>query len=127
MMTLTAYLMLASLVPSTTYGYGEGMCGDPGHARPCATGAITASGERFDTRIPQVAIALPSKMRIRAQRIRLRIEGGKCQWVRLVDKMNERFTAVRGFDVNPAALRILTGKPATNSWRGRIEMCTVNQ
>ncbi len=122
-MTLTAFLMLASLLDSTTYGYGEKMCGDVGKPVVCAKGAITASGEPFDVEVPQVALALPAKWRVRAQRIKLRVSGGKCQWVRLVDKMNARWVGLRGFDLNPAALSLLTGNRAIKHWTGRVEIC----
>ncbi len=121
-MSMTMYLLLASLFPSTTYGYGERMCGDPGHTRTCALGAVTASGEAFDPTVPQVALALPVVSRVRAKYVRLRAEGGVCQRVRLVDKMNARYVAVRGFDLNPAALKLLTGKRGPN-WSGRVELC----
>jgi hypothetical protein len=123
-MTVTAYLLLASLFPSTTYGYGEIMCGDVGQPRACSKGAVTASGLPFNTAVPQVALAMPTDMRIKARKIRLRIAGGKCQWVMLADKMNERWIGARGFDLNPAAQALLTGKPAVKHWTGRVELCT---
>ena len=90
-MTLTLYILLASMLPSTTYGYGEIMCGDVGKARSCATGAVTASGARFDTEVPQVALALPTRLRLKGRHVRLRVDGGKCHTVALADKMHERW------------------------------------
>ena len=119
---LTAYLFLASLVPSTTYGYGELMCGDPGKAVSCGKGAWTASGMAFDPGIPQVALAVPSPLRIDAQRVWLRVPGGACKRVWLADKMAARWVGVRGFDLNPAALRLLTGREGPN-WSGQVEVC----
>jgi hypothetical protein len=124
-MNLIAYLLLASLVPSTTYGYGEIMCGDVGKPRRCSDGAVTASGLVFDTKVPQVALALPARMRLKSRRIKLRLPGGKCQTVTLADKMNERYIGVRGFDLNPAALELLTGKGAVPHWSGRVELCDI--
>jgi hypothetical protein len=99
------------------------MCGDVGRPRPCTTGAVTASGAPFDTTVPQVALALPAARRLKARRLRLRVEGGRCHWVLLADKMNERWIGVRGFDLNPAALSLLTNKPANPNWKGRVELC----
>jgi hypothetical protein len=122
-MSLTAYLLLASMFPSTTYGYGEMMCGDVGKPQPCDSRAVTASGLAFNPETPQVALALPIRLRLKAMRVRLRIPGGQCRWVTLADKMNERWIGVRGFDLNPAAQRLLTGRPATSYWSGRVELC----
>jgi hypothetical protein len=124
-MSLIAYLLLASLLPSTTYGYGEIMCGDVGKPRRCNDGAITASGLVFDTSVPQVALALPARMRLKSRRIKLRLPGGQCKTVILADKMHERWIGNRGFDLNPAALRLLTGKDAVPTWSGRVELCDV--
>ena len=111
------------MLTSTTYGYGEKMCGDPGHARTCDKGAVTASGIKLDPELPQVAIAAPASMLLKAQRIGLQVPGGKCVWVSLVDKMNERWIGVRGFDLTPGALKLLTGKPATKYWTGQVSVC----
>ena len=117
------YLMIASLVPSTTYGHGELMCGDVGKPVACAVGAVTASGVPFNPAVPMVAIAMPANRRLVARHVWLRVEGGECRRVRLTDKMNARYIGVRGFDLTPAAVRLLTGKPATKHWSGRVEVC----
>jgi len=122
-MLLTQLLLLASMLTSTTYGHGEMFCGDIGKAVPCSKGAITASGIEFDPSVAMVAIAAPTKLVLRAKTIGLRVPGGKCRRVKLADKMNPRYIGVRGFDLTPAAVQLLTGKPATKYWSGRVEVC----
>ena len=121
-MGIETLLLIASLMRSTTYGYGEFMCGDIGKPVPCAKGAITASGIEFDPSLPMAAIAAPTKFVLRAKVIGLRVEGGKCKRIHLVDKMNPRYIGVRGFDLSPAAVKLLTGD-AHPKWSGRVEVC----
>lgn len=128
MPTLLELLVIASGLTSTTYGFGEHNCGDIGRPRICATGAITASGVPFVISVPQAAIAAPTKMRLGASVVWLRLgddQHGPCHPVALVDKMNPRYIGVRGFDLNPAAQSLLTGKPATRHWSGRVHVCSV--
>lgn len=122
---LSYYLMLASGLLSTIYGFGEWNCGDVGSPKPCAEGAITASGEDFNPQLPQVAIAAPFNMRLKAMPIWLRVEGGLCYKVQLVDKLNERYVGIRGFDLTPAAVALLTGKDATEYWSGVVHVCDI--
>ena len=122
-MNLNALLLLASLLKSTTYGYGELMCGDIGHPVKCDKNAITASGIKLDPNTPQVAIAAPAAMRLAGRYIGLYVSGGKCTRVRLVDKMNARYIGERGFDLTPGALAALTGKKATKYWTGVVSVC----
>lgn len=122
-MYLNQLLLLASMLTSTTYGHGELMCGDIGKAVPCVKGAVTASGLPFDPTVPMVAIAAPTAMVLKARTIGLRVPGGKCRGVKLADKMNPRYVGVRGFDLTPAAVALLTGAPATKHWSGRVELC----
>lgn len=121
-MVLAQLLLLASLLPSTTYGYGEKMCGDPGKAVACDSNAVTASGVPFNPDVAMVALAMPAKLRLKATHIGLRVPGGKCKLVLLADKMNERYVGKRGFDLTPAALRLLTGSSGP-MWSGRVEIC----
>lgn len=123
-MELAQLLLLASLLPSTTYGYGEVMCGDIGSPRACDSSAVTASGVGFDPTRAMVAIAAPAGLRLKARVIGLRVPGGKCRKVLLADKMNPRYIGVRGFDLTPAAVALLTGKPASPVWSGRVEVCS---
>jgi hypothetical protein len=117
------FLLLASGLVATTYGYNELMCGDVGKPVPCALGAITASGVPFDPSLPQVALAAPSNIRIRATWIYIKAEGQQCKKVHLVDKMNERWIGVRGMDLTPAAVELITGKPASETWSGKVFVC----
>lgn len=119
------YLLIASEVVSTTYGYGEGNCGDV-IPRPCTYGAVTASGMVFDPNEATVAIAVPRQLRVRAQRIGLRMPGDNCVEVILNDKMNERWIGTRGFDLSPAAVAKVTGSSPSPSWSGRLEYCKVS-
>ncbi len=125
-MGIETLLLIASLMRSTTYGYGEFMCGDVGKPRPCEKGAITASGVEFDPTKPMAAIAAPFNMVLKAQVIGLRVEGGKCKRIHLVDKMNPRYIGKRGFDLSPAAVRLLTGD-AHPGWSGRVEVCSLRK
>ncbi len=126
-MAITQLLIVASLLTSTTYGYGELMCGDVGKPRTCDKNAVTASGVPFNPDVAMVAIAAPVNLRLTAQYIGLRVPGGVCRKVLLADKMNERWIGVRGFDLTPAAVRLLTGQPATRHWSGRVEVCELKK
>jgi hypothetical protein len=120
---LAVWILLATKSISTTYGYGELMCGDPGKVRPCKKGAVTASGDIFDPDIPSMAIAIPANYKMPSVTIQVRDVSGKCHTVRLNDKMNEKWIGHRGFDISPAAVELITGKPATPTWSGVIELC----
>lgn len=123
MPTLTELLIVASGLHSTTYGFGETKCGDTHAPIPCAYGALTASGDVFDPDVPTAAIAAPFKLRLRAQTIWLRVPGKACHPIRLNDKLHPRWIGQRGFDLSAAAVRQLTGKPATPYWSGIVEVC----
>jgi hypothetical protein len=122
-MEIIKYLLLASFLRSTTYGYGELKCGDVGKARTCDKGAVTASGVEFNPDVASVAVSAPFKLRLKSQWIRLRVAGGKCHKLKLLDKMHPRYIGERGFDLTPAAVRLLTGKAAAPNWSGRVELC----
>lgn len=117
------YLAIASGLVSTVYGGGEMFCGDVGKPVACAHGAITASGEVFDPTIPMVAIAAPYGVRLRARMVSLKVPGGECRPVLLADKMNPRWIGVRGFDLTPAAVELLTGGAQGLKWSGRVQVC----
>jgi hypothetical protein len=124
-MTLLQAIALASGLQATTYGHAELACGDIHAPVPCTHGAVTASGELFDPGLATVAIALPTRTRLRAADIWLRVGDGRCHRVRLNDKMNPRWIGVRGFDLTPRAVELLTGKPATRHWSGVVHVCRV--
>lgn len=117
------YLAIASGLISTTYGGGEMFCGDVGKPVACAHGAVTASGVIFDPAIPMAAIAAPSGVRLRSRIISLKVPGGECRPVLLADKMNPRWVGVRGFDLTPAAVELLTGGVQGLKWSGRVQVC----
>lgn len=119
------YIMIASGLHSTTYGYSELMCGDIGKPVKCSVGAITASGEVFDPQIPSAAIFSPTRLRMwkRASVMPLRIlPDGKCMFIRINDKGNPRYIGKRGFDLTPASVKLLGGKVA-DTWSGKVEVC----
>lgn len=116
-------LAIASGLVSTVYGYGETMCGDVGRPRPCSHGAVTASGDIFDPSIPSIAIAAPAHFRLKPTKIFLRVGDGPCKPVLLLDKMNPRYMGIRGFDLTPAAVELLTGTPATAYWSDIVHVC----
>lgn len=125
---LKYYLTLASGLISTTYGYGERMCGDVGAAVACIAGAVTASGEEFRPQeVASAAVAAPARLRIEATEVHLKIYPGPyaCRPVRVNDKMNPRWIGKRGFDLSPAAVELLTGQPATERWSGVVQVCGV--
>lgn len=118
-------ISIASGLLSTTYGHGELFCGDVGKPVPCSVGAVTASGETFHpTTVPSAAVAAPFKVRLDARWIRLKLAGPfPCKRVRLNDKMHARYVGVRGFDLSPSAVRLLTNRPASSYWSGIVEVC----
>ena len=120
---LDQLLLIASGLLASTYGHGEQMCGDIGKPVPCRYGAITASGVIFDPKKPQAAIAAPTDYVITERTIYLRVRGGTCQPIQLVDKMNPRYIGNRGFDLTPAAVRLLTGKPASEFFLQPVYVC----
>jgi hypothetical protein len=122
-MGINEVLLAASGLLSTVYGFGERNCGDVGSARPCELGATTASGVAFDPRIPMVAVAAPFTLDIDARFIFIRTSTSRCMKVLLADKMNERYIGVRGFDLTPAAVKLLTGKEATPYWSDKVFLC----
>lgn len=123
-MSLEALLLVASSVISTTYGYDELFCGDIGKPIPCSIGATTASGLPFDPNYPMIAIAAPTSFRLQARVIYVKLVGSsKCHAVLLADKMSPRFISERGFDITPAAQRLLTGEDPSPTWSGYIEVC----
>lgn len=124
-MSLIELLIIASGLLSSTYGHGERFCGDIGFPVPCELGAITASGVAFNPGLAQAAIAAPTRMVMRDSFIYLRVDSGPCRKIHLVDKMNPRWIGKRGFDLTPAAVKLLTGKPATRHWSGRVFVCSV--
>ena len=117
------YLVIASGLISTTYGHGEARCGDYGQPRACEQGAVTASGQTFQPEVPSAAIALPRNRILRARIVHLRVGDGPCKPINLNDKLNERYIGKRGFDLSPAAVQLLTGKPATRHWSGTVHVC----
>jgi len=125
-MLLDIFIVLASGLEATTYGFGEYFCGDYGSPRPCSYGAVTSSGVVFDPDVPQAAVAAPRWLKFRPRVVFLRVDGSsRCHPIRVVDKMNSRWIGKRGFDLTPAAVRLLTGKTPTKYWSGRVHVCGV--
>lgn len=123
-MLLIKFIILAHGLRATTYGWGGWNCGDIGNPQPCVYGAITASGEVFDPDIPSAAVAAPSNLHIEGVWVWLRVDGGPCVKIRVNDKSNPRWIGHRGFDLSPAAVKLLTGQ-ATKYWSGKVYLCEV--
>lgn len=123
-----AYVKLASAFISTTYGYGEMMCGDTDKPQVCSKGAITASGVPFEPDKPTIAVPMPANMRLRAPlSVSLYSEAlGECVQMWLTDKKNAKFIGNGGLDLSPGALKALGIKPSKH-WSGRVELCTNNE
>ena len=127
--TIATYLLIANGLLATTYGWGEKNCGDIGKAVSCSKGAVTASGDLFDPEVANAAMALPTNIRmVKGLRLPLRImhaDGsyGTCHWMPVNDKMNPRYIGVRGWDLSPAAVNLLTGGKAHRKWSGKVQIC----
>lgn len=132
--TLMDYIKEADGKISTTYGWGEWMCGDYGHPAPCAKGAVTASGEVFHPdEIATAALFIPRRFGIykKAQTVKLTLSPDRktgCVTVRVNDKGNERYYGRLGFDLSKFALKRLL--EATNQeylykpqWMGEVYLC----
>lgn len=121
---LQILLSTASGLLATTYGFGEYTCNDVKNPQPCAYGAVTSSGEVFDPQKASAAIAAPFSMRLKPTWIRLKLVGPyPCRTVRLNDKMNKRWIGTRGFDLSPAAVKLLTSRKPMVYWSGAVEVC----
>ena len=105
------------------FGIVKSNCGDIGTPEPCAKGAITASGEMFDPDTPSMAVAAPTNMRITAKDIWIRTDNTECIKIRVNDKMNPRYTGERGFDLSPAAVKLLTGQEPKPYWSDKVYVC----
>lgn len=125
MLSITFFVILAASHQATTYGFGETMCGDYEQAPlPCAEGALTASGEELDPDEISAAIPLPRTYPlVKPLTLKVKAHDGKCFTLRVNDKAHERWIGKRGFDLTPAAQRMITGKEPTRYWKGRIELC----
>lgn len=117
------FVLLASNLLATTYGHGELMCGDIGNPAKCEKGAVTASGVEFDPEIPMAAVAAPTRAKVKPIWIWLQYNSRPCVRILLADKMNPRYIGRRGFDLTPAAVKLLTGQEPTTHWSGKIRVC----
>lgn len=123
-MILAPYIIAAHGLLATTYGWSEMNCGDIHAPRKCELGATTASGLPFDPNIPFVAIAAPADYVLRPTVVYLKTRTGRCHALNIIDKMNPRYIGIRGFDLSPAAVTLLTGKPAHPKWQERLYLCS---
>lgn len=132
--TITDYIKEADGKMSTTYGWGEWMCGDYGKPAPCANGAITASGEVFhpDTEAT-AALFIPRRFGIykQARDVALTLNADRktgCVTIRINDKGNERYYGRLGFDLSRHALKILLDANGQSelfnrTWMGEVYTC----
>lgn len=107
----------------SVYGFGEKMCGDVGKAVACDKNATTATGDAFDPDKATVAIALPSFMLVRRTTIQIRIDDGPCKFVQINDKKPFKWKNSTPWDLTPATVELLTGKPAKKHWSGIVHIC----
>lgn len=117
------YIAIASGLVSTVFGFGEHRCGNPGHAIACVDGIPTASGVLLSSKIAQAAVPMPKNTRTVPKWTFLKIAGGPCVPVRIVDKKHWRYIRKGGFDLNRKSVELLTGKVAIKSWSGRVFVC----
>jgi hypothetical protein len=120
---MISYVAIAFLQTATVYGFGESNCGDPGKARPCAYGALTATGDVFDPREISAAIPMPKHIRVREMFISVKNYRGFCIKIKVNDKKHWRFIGKSGFDLSPAAVKAITGQDAKKYWSGKIKPC----
>lgn len=132
--TIIDYIKEADGKVSTTYGWGEWMCGDYGHPAPCAKGAITASGEMFHPDDEaSAALFIPRRFGIYKGAVTVRLtlspdrETG-CVNVRINDKGNERYYGRLGFDLSKKALKRLLEEQNQEhlfkaQWMGEVYVC----
>ena len=121
------FIATAMGLTATTYGWGEMMCGDIGKPRSCASGAVTASGQPFLPTAPSAAVPAPTKLRITATYIDVKLKNvvdAPCVRIIVNDKSNPRWIGQRGFDLSPAAVQALTQKMPMPYWSGELEECT---
>jgi len=119
------YVAKAAMYVATVYGvYNadkgayEKMCGDPGKAVECGPNAITASGVQFNPEEPHVAVPLPRNYRLRKGfKVCFIHKDGREVWLPITDKKGRD-----GFDLSPAAVRML-GHTPTYYWSAPIELC----
>lgn len=117
------YIVLATSLRATVFGFGEKNCGDPGKAVPCDSYATTASGERFAPfEKPTAAVPLPVIMPLKAVEIWLSGASGECVKIRINDKANARWIGKRGLDLSPKAVALLGGAPSKH-WGGSVKLC----
>jgi hypothetical protein len=130
--TVSHMLFLASISSnfveqrkSTTYGFSEAYCGDTHRPTPCAHGAVTATGEKFDPTRPTAAIPLPTNIRLRKGfHVNLQHGNGPCVPIWVNDKKNARYRGSHDFDLTPAAVYAITGKKPTKYWSSlEVRVC----
>lgn len=118
------FIALAATQVATIYGYGEHMCGDVGHPRPCDHRAVTANGDRFNPMEITAAVPAPKRKRIFSYTIYVRNHKGVCIPVKVNDKKNPRYIGKGGFDLTPGAVWAITGKLPKRYWSGKIKLCS---
>lgn len=121
---LSDYINASNGKRATTYGYGEPSCGNTIKPEPCYKGQKTASGVEFDPKVASLALALPIKFRLRPTKILVRLKGGSCKLLWLLDKKNYKMFNSAPWDLSPEAVKVLGGK-ASRIWSGIIEVCKI--
>lgn len=121
--TINDYLHKANGKIATIYGVGEMDCGSKKRPRRCTKGALTSTGIPLDPHnVATAALSLPVNYLLKPLWVYLKLEGGNCVRIRLIDKksMNEHSP----WDLTPAAI-IQLGAKASRTWSGRVYLCEV--
>lgn len=119
-------LIIAQGLRATTYGYGEFFCGVRGRPRPCIKGEPTSSGEEFDPDIATAALPAPGYLHFKPFYVRVKNHTGRCVSIRVNDKANPKWIGVRGLDLSPRAVELITGN-AYRHWSGKLQFCHKNK
>jgi len=118
------FINIALQLTAQVYGMGELYCGDYNQKpQPCGYGAVMASGAIFEPHLPIAAVPMPRNRILRPTWICLQGSKGQDVWIRLADKKHERYIGNIGFDLSPKAVELVTGKPATRHWSGKVQEC----
>ena len=121
---IDTHIEIAMVQEAQVYGLGEkGFCGDPHRPVACDHNAFTATGDRLNPDALTGAVPLGKRYIMRPRTICVLDYRGRELKILINDKKNARFINKKGLDLTPAAVKAITGQPATKYWSGRIQAC----